>query len=508
MPERPAAAAAGLVSAAVALAFGEMVAGIAGTPLSPVVAVGNRVVDLAPKAVRDAAIDMLGTADKPVLIAGIGVILALAAAGVGVWARHRLVVAPVAFFLVGGVGALAATVDERASVAAVLAPMVAAAAGTATMWFTFTFTVGEPMATGDVAGRPIDRRRFLTIVGGGLVLAAGATAVGRLLQQRTRAVASRLGVRLPRARTPGPTVPDAASLEVEGLSPLYTPNRSFYRIDTALLVPQVPAESWELRVHGMVDRELTLTYEDVLARPLTEADITMACVSNEVGGGLVGSARWLGVPLQDLLAEVGVDPEADQVVGRSVDGFTAGFPTALLGDGRPALLAVGMNGEPLPLAHGFPARLVVAGVYGYVSATKWLSSIELTRFDAFDAYWVRRGWARRAPIKTMSRIDTPTGGRRLGAGPIPVAGVAWAPTRDIERVEVQVDDGPWDPARLSAPVVGTLWRQWVWDWDAPPGRHRLRVRATDGTGEVQPEQRDDPFPDGATGWHTVTVEVG
>jgi DMSO/TMAO reductase YedYZ molybdopterin-dependent catalytic subunit len=303
-------------------------------------------------------------------------------------------------------------------------------------------------------------------------------------------------------------VPGGADLGVEGVAPFVTPNSDFYRIDTALLVPQVRTEGWTLRVHGMVDRELELTFDELLARDLVEADVTLACVSNEVGGDLVGNARWLGARLDDLLREAGVQRGATQVVPRSADGFAAGFPTQVAMDGRDALVAVGMNGEPLPLEHGFPARLVVPGLYGYVSATKWLTEIELTRLGDFDSYWVRRGWAKEAPIKTQSRIDTPRSGASLRTGRVPVAGVAWAQSRGIRTVEVRVDDGPWRPARLGAGVGDDTWRQWVYDWDVHEGNHTLAVRATDGDGDTQTGEREAPIPSGATGWHTIEVSVG
>ena len=269
-------------------------------------------------------------------------------------------------------------------------------------------------------------------------------------------------------------------------------------------------ESWELSVKGLVDRQLTLSYADLVARPVVEADITLTCVSNEVGGQLMGTARWLGIRLDDLLAEAGIDPAADQIVGRSVDGYTCGFPVSAL-DGRDALIAIGMNGEPLPLEHGYPARLIVPGLYGYVSATKWLTELELTRFDRFDQYWVDRGWVDDAPIKVQSRIDTPKALSKTAAGPVAVAGVAWAQTRGIDRVEVQVDDGEWAEAALAAELNDVTWRQWSYAWNATPGRHDLRVRATertkDGGGAIQTDQRSEPFPSGATGQHQIVVIV-
>jgi DMSO/TMAO reductase YedYZ molybdopterin-dependent catalytic subunit len=286
-----------------------------------------------------------------------------------------------------------------------------------------------------------------------------------------------------------------------------TPNETFYRVDTALFVPAVDASTWSLRVHGMVDRALSLTYEELLDRPLLERDVTLACVSNEVGGPYVGNARWSGVSLADLLREAGPHPDASQLVSRSVDGFTIGTPTAVVMDGRDALLAVSMNGEPLPLEHGFPVRMVVPGLYGYVSATKWLVDLELTTLDAYNAYWIQRGWAKQAPIKTQSRIDTPRFGDRLRPGRVAVAGVAWAQHRGIERVEVRVDDQPWAEARLGAEDTIDTWRQWVFVWDATTGPHTIAVRATDGDGATQDPHVVPPFPDGATGFHTIDVEV-
>ena len=286
-----------------------------------------------------------------------------------------------------------------------------------------------------------------------------------------------------------------------------TPNRDFYRIDTALAVPDVDATDWNLSVRGMVRRPFTVTYDELLAMPMVEEYVTLTCVSNEVGGELVGNALWLGVPLADLLERAGVRNGATQIMGRSVDGFTAGFPTAVGLDGRTALIAVGMNGEPLPVRHGFPARLVVSGLYGYVSATKWLSAIELTTLEAQDGYWIPRGWAKEAPIKTQSRIDVPRPGKRLEPGPVAVAGVAWAQTRGIESVEVQIDDGEWRDASLAAPLSIDSWVQWRYEWNARPGRHRVRVRATDGSGETQDATPRRIDPDGATGYDFIMVDV-
>jgi DMSO/TMAO reductase YedYZ molybdopterin-dependent catalytic subunit len=318
---------------------------------------------------------------------------------------------------------------------------------------------------------------------------------------------SRAEVILPRAARPLPAPAPGTALNVAGISPVVTPNDSFYKIDTALSVPRVDLDTWSMRISGLVDRPYELTYDDLLDMPMVERYVTLSCVSNRVGGGLVGNAKWLGVPLTDILERAGVQAGAEQIVGRSVDGFTVGFPTQAAFDGREALVAVGMNDEPLPFDHGFPARLVVAGLYGYVSATKWLAELELTTWDAFDAYWVPRGWAKEAPIKTQSRIDTPHLNARVAAGARPIAGVAWAPGRGISRVEVQVDDREWQDATLSEPLSNEAWRQWSVDWDAEPGSYRLQVRATDGNGDTQTSERSSPRPDGATSYHTISVVV-
>ncbi|MGH8792599.1 MAG: molybdopterin-dependent oxidoreductase, partial [Stackebrandtia sp.] len=281
----------------------------------------------------------------------------------------------------------------------------------------------------------------------------------------------------------------------------------FYRVDTALTLPRVHPDDYRLTVGGRVGNPMSLSYEDLLSRPMMEREITVSCVSNEVGGELAGNARWLGVPLADLLAEAEPDAGADQLVGRSADGWTCGTPVKECVDGRDAMLAVGMNGEPLPLVHGFPVRMLVPGLYGYVSATKWLVALELSAFSDFDPYWVRRDWAAEAPVKTFSRIDTPTALKRVASGRVPVAGVAWAQHRGVAAVEVRVDEGDWKEAELAPIVSSDTWRQWLWQWEAAPGRHKLQVRAADHTGTTQPEERRPPFPDGATGWHSTTVVV-
>jgi len=521
----------GVVAAAAGIAAGELVAGVDERLRGPIAAVGDRVIDVTPTAVRSWAIDTFGTSDKVVLLSGVVILLAVAAAAIGIVATRRSITAGlvgVGAFTV--VGVLASLGRGGTGWARPVPPLVA---GAVAGWVLVVLARSAAAAWDDMPGRPAevaepasatdpvqvsgtglplvpgagaDRRRFLQLGAGIVGAAVVAGGVGRWLQQRGVAVAERLKVVLPRPTRPLPAVP--ATVHARGAVPFITPNDDFYRIDTALVVPRVSTDGWHLEVMGRVDKPVTLTYAELLDRPMVEADITISCVSNEVGGDLIGTARWLGCRLDDLLDEAGVDPSADQVVGRSVDGFTAGFPTALL-DGRPALVAVGMNGDPLPIDHGYPARLIVPGVYGYVSATKWLRQIELTRFDEFDAYWIPRGWSRLGPIKTQSRIDTPRQGKVLTAGQsTAIAGVAWAMDRRISKVEVRIGtDGEWQEATLADELNDTTWRQWHLAWTPGVGEHTITVRATDGEGVTQPEERSDVAPDGATGWHTIRVRA-
>ncbi|WP_329285594.1 molybdopterin-dependent oxidoreductase [Streptomyces sp. NBC_00691] len=508
---------AGLLAGFTALTVAELVAALVRPAAGPVTVVGGSVIDLTPAAVKDFAIRTFGENDKVVLQLGIVVLLGLFAAFLGVLAlRHRRTGAAGAllFGVLGGVAALSRPDSEGAT--DVLPSLVGAVAGAAVLYLLAGKATPACSPDGDQGiVRGWSRRGFLTAATATAAVATTSGVLGRVIGVRRGqgAVASRNRLVLPAAVSPAPPVPAGAQLKVAGISPFTTSRQDFYRVDTALVVPKVDADTWRLAIHGKgVPRSRTFSLEDLLARPLVERDITLTCVSNEVGGPYVGTARWLGVRLADLLAECGVRPpseggEADQLVARSVDGMTLGSPVEDVMDGRDALLAVGMNGEPLPFDHGFPVRMLVPGLYGYVSACKWIEDIELTTFDAYDAYWVKRKWARRAPIKTQARIDTPKPFARPAGGTVMVAGVAWAQRRGITRVEVRVDDGPWQDADLAAEATRDTWRQWTYPWRATPGGHTITVRATDGTGRPQTEQRARTIPDGASGWHSVFVTV-
>jgi DMSO/TMAO reductase YedYZ molybdopterin-dependent catalytic subunit len=352
------------------------------------------------------------------------------------------------------------------------------------------------------------RRSFLaaSLVTAGAAGVAGLT--GRALAERSSVAGARTALRLPKPSVTTATLPPGVNLNIPGLSPFITSNDAFYRVDTAIVLPEVPPSSWQLRIHGMVEREITLSFDKLLRRPLIDDYVTLCCVSNPVGGPYIGNALWLGASLASLLREAGIKAGADQLFCTSVDGFTSGTPVQTVMDGRDALLAVAMNGQPLPVAHGFPVRMVVPGLYGYVSATKWLTDINVTTFAGNYAYWVPRGWSQQAPIKTESRIDVPNGLNQISPGRTAVAGVAWAQHKGIEAVEVRVDQGPWNQARLAeVPGIDT-WRQWVWEWDATSGNHAIEARATDMTGYTQTAAQAQPEPNGATGYPSVAVAVG
>ncbi len=511
---------AGALAALVALAVGEVVSTLGPADQSLVAGVGSSFIDQFAGPLKELAIAIFGTSDKAALLIGIVIVSVAIGAALGRAAVTRPWIAIVGFCGFGVVGFVAGALDEQAStVVAALAAIAAAGAGLATLFVLLRVASsrnGSPIRTTRTIESPADpaatRRAFFGWAGAAGAFAIGITALGRSLAGQSKAALARAAVTLPRATNAGTVGPSGTvladeTLGIDGLTPYLVPNDDFYRIDTALIVPEVDPATWSLQVGGMVDHPFELTYDEILAMPQIEQTVTLSCVSNSVGGDLVGNARWQGIPLGALLERAGVQPGADQILGRSVDGWTGGFPTELATDGRVAMLAVGMNGEPLPIPHGFPARLVISGLYGYVSATKWITELTLTTWDAADGYWIDKGWAKDGPVKTQSRIDVPRAGTRLDAGSTKIAGVAWAPNKGIARVEVQIDGGDWHEARLGDAVATSTWVQWVLDWDAPSGDHDIRVRATDGDGETQTEQRTNVAPDGASGWPLRSVTV-
>ncbi|MBG6239213.1 DMSO/TMAO reductase YedYZ molybdopterin-dependent catalytic subunit [Mycetocola sp. CAN_C7] len=501
-------AAAGVGAVAFGAGIGELGAALLAPESSPVIVVGSLLIDLAPSWAKDAAIALFGTADKVALLIGIGIALTVAAGAAGVSEARRPPVGRLVIALLGVVGAVAASTRANPPMLAVAPAALAALAAVVALQI---LTPRVPDAAGGVTdtgqATGIDRRRFLGWAGGAAAIGALAALGGYALQAGSRSIAAiRDAIMLPKPASTA-TVPAASEFKIDGLSALVTPNEEFYRIDTALSVPAVDPSDWSLRIHGMVEREITITWDELLALPLEESVTTLACVSNEVGGGLIGNALWLGYPIREMLARASPSDDADMVLSRSIDGFTASTPLAVLEDDRNAILAVGMNGEPLPPEHGFPVRMVVPGLYGYVSATKWVTELEVTRFDAASAYWTDRGWSDRGPVKISSRIDVPSARQSLAAGTITVAGVAWHQHVGIDRVEVQVDGGSWREATLAPAISIDTWVQWRYDWEASAGTHKLRVRAVGTDGEIQISDKQGVLPDGATGLDERTVDV-
>ncbi|WP_028050312.1 molybdopterin-dependent oxidoreductase [Cellulomonas sp. URHD0024] len=498
------AAVAGLVAGVVTIGVGACVSLLTGPTSDPLVAVGSAFVDATPQWLKQFATTNFGTNDKLVLRIGeVVVVLALAALA-GVLAARRWAWGATLVVLLGAASAFAAVARPDAGALAVVPSVVGTVAG---LW-TLRFLVRRiPDESGSAGKASLERRQFLqaSLVAG----AAGTVALflGRTFGANARAAqASRGGVVIPKATTTAAPVPAGVDIGVEGVEPWLTPADEFYRIDTALVVPTVDPATWKLRIHGLVEQEVTLTWDELIASDLVEAYVTLACVSNPVGGTLISNQKWLGLPIKGLLEKARPTGDADMVLSTSVDGFTAGTPLEVLMDGRDALLAIAMDGEPLPFEHGFPVRMVVPGLYGYVSATKWVKDLEVTRFADAEAYWTQRGWSAEGPIKTQSRIDVPRPGTTVPAGSVVVAGTAWAQHRGVTKVQVRVDDGSWSDATLADDGGIDSWRQWSWTWDASPGDHQLFVRAFDPqgpqTGAVQGE-----VPDGATGYDTFSVKV-
>ena len=497
---------AGLVAGGAGLSASYVVATLLAVRESPVVAVAGGVVSLTPGPVVEVLIGLVGRADKPLLLGGVVLVVLLVLAWTGSLARRRWWAAVAVLVTLAGVGVVAVLSREGTGVT----DLVPVAAGLL-VWVGTLSVLTEPLRRTDTAlaagaSEPPARSRRTFLVGTGAVVGVSALAAlaGRFAGSGRRAVEqSRALLRIPGVSEP--SVPAGVDLGLPGVPPWSTPVEDFYRIDTSLAPPAIEPGQWRLRLHGMVDRELDLGFDDLLARERTQAWITLNCVSNTVGGTLIGNAWWSGVRLADLLEEAGVQAGADALLQTSADGWTCGTPLSVVTDGREAMLAVAMDGRPLTIEHGFPVRTIVPGLYGYVSATKWVVDIEVTRFADFTAYWTERGWGEQGPVKTSSRIDVPRGGSTVPAGRVRMGGTAWAQGTGIEAVEVAVDGGAWQAATLAPVPSEDCWVSWSAEVDLAAGRHQLRVRATDADGEVQTGVLRDVLPDGATGWHTIDV---
>ncbi|TCM45600.1 molybdopterin-dependent oxidoreductase [Kribbella sp. VKM Ac-2568] len=489
----------GILAALAGLAAGGVAAAVLGTSQTPVVAIGSAFIDRVPPWLKDLAISLFGTHDKTALKTGILVVLlALAAVG-GILAVRRYWAGAIVVIVLAGVAVIAAATRPDAGQTGFVPSFVA---GIVALLVLKLFSnrladLGGPEEDG------VSRRGFLQLTAGVALGTVAVGALGRLVGGRRTAVTdARAALSLPKP----PNLEPPAGVQAASATPWATPNDDFYRIDTALSVPLIQPKDWKLRIHGMVEREIELTFDDLLKRKVIHKWVTLTCVSNEVGGDLIGNALWSGVLLKDLLAEAGPSKDADAIQSTSKDGFTAGTPLSTLLDDRESMLALAMNGQPLPLEHGFPVRIVVPGLYGYVSATKWLVDIEVTRFDQFEAYWTPRGWDELGPIKLSSRIDVPRS--KASGGQVTVAGVAWDQHVGVSKVEVRVDGGPWQQATLATDASIDTWRQWHWSWNAPRGNHVLQVRAFDAKGNPQIEAQAPPAPNGSTGLHTVNIKVG
>lgn len=508
----------GIVAVLLGVAVAHLLAALTEPARSPLAVAGSLVVRSVPTWLEQLAVQQLGNADKPVLLLTLSVGVLVLAGLAGLLARRSRAQGAVAVAFIAGVAVVAAVLGSSASPSSALAdalPSLVGAVVAVSAFLYLTRDLGSPAAAPLPSDEPArsmatpTRRGVVLGVVGIAVTAAMVGAAGEAVRRaRVAQAAIARAIRLPAPADPAPALPSDVEVGVDGVTPFRVPNGDFYRVDTALVVPQVDPTTWTLRVGGMVSTPFEMTWDELLAMPMIERDLTLTCVSNEVGGPYCGNARWLGVRLTDVLDRAGIDPTAEQLLSTSADGFTASTPISVALDGRDAMIAVGMNGVPLPPEHGFPARMVVPGLYGFVSATKWVVSIEATTYAAQEAYWTQRGWAIDAPVRTMARIDVPRPLATIPPGRIAIAGVCWAQHRGIDGVEVQIDDGPWQAARLGGAPSDDTWRQWYLPWDATAGRHSLRVRAVDGTGATQPADRLDPFPSGAQGWHEVVITVG
>ncbi len=497
-------AAYGVLATVVGLAAGHLVAALTVPAASPVLAVGSTVIDLTPTPLKEWAIREFGSADKAILVGSVTVVVLLLAAVAGVVADRRETVGLLIIVGLAGVAGVLAVLRPGSGPLDIVPALVAAVVATTSLWWLHRISdQGHDRSSRGVDG---PSRRGVVLATGGL--AAAAVAMGALGRWVTSYRLGGTDIALPVATDPAPSFPQGLETQYEGISPLRTPNADFYRVDTRLTVPAVDVDSWTLTIDGDVEQEVTLTFAELAEMQTVERDITLTCVSNEVGGPYIGSARWLGVPLKDVLAKAGIDAtKADQILSTDVDGMTISTPLDVALDGRDAIIAIGMNGEALPREHGFPARMVVPGLYGFVSACKWITKMTLTTYDAEQAYWTERDWAIDAPIKISSRIDTPEPLSNSKAGTVIIGGIAWAQHVGIDKVEVRVDGEAWKPATLGPQVTDDYWRQWYFEWDATPGQHFIACRATNKDGDVQTDVRARPFPEGSSGLQEISVSV-
>ncbi len=502
---------AGLAAASISLGVAELVGIPFGTRADARAAIGSVAVDLTPGPVKEWAIQTLGSLDKLFLTFAVLVVIATIAAIAGSLETRRRPVGSAVIVAAGLLGSVAVLSQPDATAVDTIPTIAGTACGVAVLrWLTRRCWPGfreVPEHKTDQDEPNTGRRGLIMagLLGFGLVSGVTGAVVTRLVHS---VAGDRSGFALPRPRVSAPPIPADVQPKGVALPSFITPSGDFYRVDTALDVPQLSHGAWRLRIHGLVDREVTYSFDDLADFDIVEMATTLTCVSNPVGGNLVSTGVWTGYRVADLLAAARVHADADMVLSTSIDGFTAGTPVEALTDARNALLAVGLNGQPLPVEHGYPARLVVPGLYGYVSATKWVVEMELTRFDRAEAFWTRMGWAPRAPIKTESRIDVPKGGQKVPKGPVVFGGVAWAQNRGVRAVEVRIGDGGWQPAELGASYSNETWRLWSFPWQAKyPGKQTITVRATDNAGAVQTSDQADTVPDGATGWHSVDFTV-
>ncbi|BCW68308.1 oxidoreductase [Arthrobacter sp. NicSoilB4] len=510
------AALAGVAAAAVVLSVAELVGAFFTARATPVIALGSTFIDFTPSWMKDFAIATFGTNDKLALFVGMAVTILVLACVLGIVAYRKWALGVAGVLLMGAV--IVASVVTRASVKPLdaIPTLIGTVAGLIALRFLITklWRMQEwPEMDSDLAAKDPERpattrRAFFAATGVTAAASAIAATGGRMLSAaRSNIAQARESLQLPAPAKPAPAVPAGVQSKAPGVTPWLTPNNDFYRIDTALSVPEINVQDWELRIHGLVEQEVRLSFQDLLDANLIESHVSLTCVSNPVGGNLAGNAKWLGMPIRDVLKMARPKEGADMVLSTSIDGFSASTPLEVLQDDRDAMLAIGMNGEALPLEHGYPVRMVVPGLYGFVSATKWVVDLEVTRFADSKAYWTQRGWSERGPIKTMARVEVPKSFAKVPAGRVAIGGTAWAQTRGITKVEVQIDNGPWTEATLSDEASLITWRQWSFDWEATPGPHYIKARATDGTGEVQTDKRADPVPDGASGWQSLMVTV-